>query len=161
MVDISTKSATSRTARAQAIVFLPNPIPYFLQNKGVKKGSLDSVISVCQVAGIMAAKNCSQLIPLCHTLPLSKVDVKVTLTAVDGEGDSDVSFKNTQDGLLVINTFTQTVAQTGVEMEALTAASAAALTAYDMCKGIDKSIEIKSVRLMSKSGGKTGDYEVI
>jgi cyclic pyranopterin phosphate synthase len=100
-------------------------------------------LEVARIAGIQAAKRTSELIPMCHPVPLSKVDVEV---AVERTG-------------VQIRTLARTTAQTGVEMEALVAASVAALTVYDMCKALDKGIEIREVMLESKSGGKSGDYK--
>jgi cyclic pyranopterin phosphate synthase len=100
-------------------------------------------LEVARVAGIMAAKRTSELIPMCHPLPLSKVEVEAKLG---------------KDGI-AIHTLVRTTAETGVEMEALVAASVAALTVYDMCKALDKGIEIREVVLLRKSGGKSGDYK--
>jgi cyclic pyranopterin phosphate synthase len=138
MVDVSAKSAVKRTARAHAFVRMkPEVIANLASNP--KGNPLD----IARVAGIMAAKKTSELIPLCHPLPLSHADVEVSQEA---------------DGIRIIST-ASTMAQTGVEMEALTAASIAALTVYDMTKALDKSIEIQDIYLLSKTGGKSGDYQ--
>lgn len=139
MVDTSSKPITTRTAIASARVLMSNETIAALQSHRTPKGD---PIETARLAGIMAAKKTSELIPLCHPLPLTHVDVSARL---DGGGvylESEVS----------------TNAQTGVEMEALTAVSVAALAIYDMCKSLDKSITITSIRLESKTGGKSGDY---
>jgi cyclic pyranopterin phosphate synthase len=138
MVDVSAKPDTKRTARAHAFVRVaPSVLAQIPENP---KGN---PLEIARVAGILASKRTSELIPLCHPLPLSHVDVDVT---VEAEG-----------GVRIVST-AATTAQTGVEMEALTAASVAALTVYDMLKGLDKSIEIQDLYLLEKSGGKSGDY---
>ena len=137
MVDVSGKAATRREAEAQAFVRMsPEVIAALPQNP---KGD---PLEVARIAGIMAAKKTAELIPMCHPLPLSFVDVQL---AVQAEGVSIVATA-------------ATTAETGVEMEAMTAASVAALTVYDMCKALDKGIEIREVVLRRKSGGKSGDY---
>jgi cyclic pyranopterin monophosphate synthase len=138
MVDISSKSVTKRTARASAFVAMsPKVLKALPQNP---KGD---PLEVARLAGIMAAKRTSDLIPMCHPLPLSHVDVTMRLC---------------DDGVAVASEVT-TTAVTGVEMEALVAASVAALTVYDMCKALDKGIEIRQVVLDSKTGGKSGNYK--
>lgn len=139
MVDISAKQDTSRLALAQSIVDLTPPIVAAITDKTLPKGDLFATV---RIAAIQAAKKCSDLIPLCHPLPLSKVTV-------------DIALDKTQ---LVITAECKTTGKTGVEMEALTAASVAALTAYDMCKGIDKGMVISQVKLLKKTGGKSGDW---
>lgn len=137
MVDVSAKTRTQRTARAHAFVRLaPDVLKQLPANP---KGN---PLEVARIAGITAAKKTWELIPLCHPLMLSHADVEITLE--DG-------------GARIIATAT-TNAETGVEMEALTAASVAALTVYDMTKALDKSIEIQDVYLLEKTGGKSGDY---
>ncbi len=136
MVDISEKSETVRIARASARVTLnPGTI------KALRAGSMPkgNPLEIARIAGIQAAKRTSELIPLCHQIPLSGVDITVEL------GD---------DGVFIDAT-AKTTAKTGVEMEALTAVSIAALTVYDMCKAVQKDIEITDIRLESKSGGRT------
>jgi cyclic pyranopterin monophosphate synthase len=138
MVDVSAKAATKRTARASAFVSMsPKVLKALPQNP---KGD---PLEVARLAGIMAAKRTSDLIPMCHPLPLSHVDVTTRLC---------------DDGVAVASEVT-TTAVTGVEMEAMVAASVAALTVYDMCKALDKGIEIRHVVLDSKTGGKSGDYK--
>jgi cyclic pyranopterin phosphate synthase len=137
MVDVSHKSPTLREAEAHAFVAMkPRVLRALPQNP---KGD---PLEVARIAGIQAAKRTAELIPMCHPLPLSKVDVSCDLKSAGVE----------------IKTIVRTTAVTGVEMEALVAASVAALTVYDMCKALDKGIEIRQVRLERKSGGKTGDY---
>ena len=139
MVDISAKQDTSRLALAQSIVDLTPPIVAAITDKTLPKGDLFATV---RIAAIQAAKKCSDLIPLCHPLPLSKVTV-------------DIALDKTQ---LVITAECKTTGKTGVEMEALTAVSVGALTAYDMCKGIDKGMVISQVKLLKKIGGKSGDW---
>ncbi len=138
MVDVSAKSDTKRTARAHAFVRMsPEVIARLSDNP---KGN---PLEIARVAGIIAAKKTSDLIPLCHSLPLSHADVEVAVEA---------------GGIRIVST-ASTNAQTGVEMEALTAAAIAALTVYDMTKALDKAIEIQDLYLLSKTGGKSGDYQ--
>jgi cyclic pyranopterin monophosphate synthase len=140
MVDVSDKTATVRQATAEAFVRLSAEVLASLQEGTVKKGD---AIAVAELAGIMAAKRTSELIPLCHLLPLTKVTVK-------GEIQSDgVRFEAT----------CKTTAQTGVEMEAMTAASVASLTLYDMLKGLNKGIVIENIQLLHKEGGKGGVWQ--
>ena len=139
MVDVSGKEVTKRVATAQAVVTMqPETLEKIRQNTLAKGDAL----GVARVAGVLAAKRTDELIPLCHSLPLSDVSV-------------DFEFG---DGQLVIKTSATTLAQTGVEMEALTAATVAALTVYDMAKAADKRMTIESVHLVSKTGGKSGDF---
>jgi cyclic pyranopterin monophosphate synthase len=137
MVDVSGKQASKRTARAHAFVAVrPEVLAQLPTNP---KGS---PLEIARIAGIMAAKKTSELIPLCHPLPISHLDVETMLEP---------------DGVRIVSTAT-TTAETGVEMEALTAACVSALTVYDMMKALDKAIEIHDVYLLEKSGGKSGDY---
>ena len=138
MVDVSSKQVTKRTAQASAFVAMSKSVLQALPSN--PKGD---PLEVARIAGIMAAKRTSDLIPMCHPLPLSRVDV--TMRVCD-------------DGVAVASEVT-TTAVTGVEMEALVAASVAALTVYDMCKALDKGIEIRQIVLESKTGGKSGDYK--
>lgn len=138
MVDVSGKGATARVARAHAFVAMPPEVLAALPSN--KKGN---PLEVARIAGIQGAKRTSDLIPLCHPLPLSYVDVRIHL----------------EEGGLRVETEARTVAETGVEMEALTAAAVAALTLYDMTKAASKAIEIREIHLVSKSGGKSGDYQ--
>ncbi len=137
MVDVSGKSATKREAEASAFVRMK---PSVLQS--LPKNPKGDPLEVARIAGIMAAKRTSELIPMCHALPLSHVDVEMSLC---------------ENGV-AITTKVSTTAQTGVEMEALVAATISALTIYDMTKGLDKGIEIREIVLQRKSGGKSGDY---
>ncbi len=137
MVDVSSKSKTIREAEASALVVLKPEILDSLSTN--PKGD---PLEIARVAGIMAAKKTSELIPLCHPLPLTHVDVELL---------------QCENGVAITSTV-KTTAETGVEMEALVAASVAALTVYDMCKALDKGIEIREVVLQRKSGGKSGDY---
>ena len=142
MVDVSEKAVTTREARAKATVAMkPETLKLILEG-GHKKGD---VLSVARIAGIQAAKRTSDLIPLCHPLMLSKVSIEF-------EADE----KNAQ---VHIVSFCRLAGQTGVEMEALTAASVSALTLYDMCKAVDKGMVIKAVQLLEKRGGKSGDWQ--
>ncbi|GMH43982.1 hypothetical protein BSKO_11916 [Bryopsis sp. KO-2023] len=141
MVDTSDKSDTVREARASATVLLGKDAFLQVKTNTNKKGD---VLTVAQISGISAAKQTANLIPLCHTLNLRKVDVEFEL--------DEPQFA------VRIRTMAKTMGQTGVEMEALTAASVAALTVYDMCKAVTKSIIISDIQLDHKSGGKSGDY---
>jgi len=137
MVDVSGKSATRREAEASAFVAMKPAVLKALNNN--PKGD---PLETARLAGIMAAKKTAELIPLCHPLPLAHVDVQL---------------RQCENGV-AISSKVKTTAETGVEMEALVAASVAALTVYDMCKALDKGIEIREVVLERKSGGKSGDY---
>jgi len=143
MVDITEKETTVRTAVAATKVTVNELIYKKVTNNEMAKGD---VLAVAQVAGVMAAKNTSQWIPMCHPLQLSGVDI-----SFEWETDND-------SYLLHIEVSVKTKGSTGVEMEALTAASATALTIYDMCKAIDKGMIIGQTYLLSKTGGKSGDY---
>ena len=142
MVDVSEKNVSSRVATAESIIKVSKDIYEGIINEKMKKGD---VLAVAQVAGIMAAKNTHQIIPMCHPLQLSGIDISFNW-------DTDDGYK------LHIKATVKVKGQTGVEMEALTAASAAALTVYDMCKALDKGMIIRETKLLSKSGGKSGDY---
>jgi cyclic pyranopterin monophosphate synthase len=137
MVDVSAKTETRRTARAHAFVRIAADVL-----EKVPQNPKGNPLEIARIAGISAAKRTSELIPLCHPLMLTHADVEVTL----------------EDKGVRIVASAATTAQTGVEMEALTAASIAALTVYDMIKALDKSIEIQDVYLLEKTGGKSGDY---
>ncbi|MBA4388714.1 MAG: cyclic pyranopterin monophosphate synthase MoaC [Verrucomicrobia bacterium] len=142
MVDVGRKEVTARTARAQAVVRLTKGIALLIARRGgVAKGN---VIETARIAGIMAAKRTAELIPMCHPVPLDFVDVSANLHGID----------------LVITSSVGCRSVTGVEMEALTAVSVAALTVYDMCKSADKGIVIRDIRLLEKSGGKSGRWVV-
>ncbi len=138
MVNVGGKALTHRTARAHAFVRMSPAVLEALPNN--PKGN---PLAIARVAGILAAKRTADLIPLCHSLPLSHADVALTLEPT---------------GVRVIAS-ASTTAQTGVEMEALTAASVAALTIYDMTKALDKRIEIQDIYLLEKTGGKSGDFK--
>ncbi len=140
MVDVGDKPETQRTAMAEGqVTALPETIALVREGKA-KKGD---VIAVAELAGIMAAKKTADLIPLCHPLPLSSVKVLIEV--------EDHGFKLTAK--------TKTTGQTGVEMEALTAVSVAALTLYDMLKAVDKAMRIEGIQLVEKTGGVSGDYQ--
>jgi cyclic pyranopterin phosphate synthase len=139
MVDISAKNATMREAIAEGRITMSADALAAIRDGAVKKGD---VLATARIAGIMAAKKTSELIPLCHPLALSKVAVDFEFEAAG----------------IRVTTLARLTGQTGVEMEALTAASIALLTIYDMAKAIDKTMVISDVRLLSKSGGKSGDW---
>src|SRR5438270_7494144 len=141
MVDVGDKPATDRRAVARAVVRLSRGTAAAVAAGDAPKGD---VLGVARIAGIQAAKRTSELIPLCHPLPL-------TFVGVDAVVDRD-------EGRIVLTAEARTTGQTGVEMEALTAASVAALTVYDMVKGIERGAAIESVRLLEKSGGKSGHW---
>lgn len=145
MVDVSEKTETVRIARAQSSIVINEAIYNQIKNGTNKKGD---VFAVAQVAGIMAAKNTSQIIPMCHPLALSGVDIVFEWNVDEVENHYEV----------LLFTTVKTKGPTGVEMEALTAASAAALTIYDMCKAAGKEMVIGPTMLLHKSGGKSGDY---
>jgi cyclic pyranopterin phosphate synthase len=141
MVDVSAKPATPRRAVAEAQVRLAQATLSLVIDGSGPKGD---VLLVAELAGVQAAKRTSDLIPLCHPIALTDVSVEITPDRIAG--------------VLRIRAATATVSQTGVEMEALTAVSVAALTVYDMIKGVDRTAEIANVRLLEKSGGKSGDW---
>jgi len=141
MVDVSAKAETTRTAVARGRVVMAPETLALIREGQVGKGD---VLGVARIAGIMAAKRTSDLIPLCHPLMLSKVAVELTPAPPDA---------------VEIEAVVKVTGQTGVEMEALTAVTVAALTVYDMCKAADRAMRIEAVRLMHKSGGKSGTYE--
>ena len=142
MVDVSAKDATERTATAKGSVIMAPETLQRILDRGVKKGD---VLSVAQLAGIMAAKRTPDLIPLCH--PLMLTSVKVDLTCDPARNAVDIQATCRLSG------------QTGVEMEALTAVTVAALTVYDMCKAVDRGMRIEDVHLTHKSGGKSGTFD--
>ncbi len=149
MVDVGGKPTTVRTAVARGrVTMLPDTLQMIVSQAaghatGLKKGD---VLGVAQIAGITAAKRTSELIPLCHPLPLNSIEVELS---PDPEQHS-----------VQITARVTTSARTGVEMEALTAVSGAALTLYDMCKAVDKAMRVQDVHLISKTGGLSGDYQV-
>jgi cyclic pyranopterin phosphate synthase len=141
MVDVSDKPATARRAVAEALVAVSPETMSLVIDGGGPKGD---VLGVAEIAGVMAAKRTAELIPLCHPLPLTDLVVAVT--------------PDRAAGVLRVKAEAATTGPTGVEMEALTAASVAALTIYDMVKGVEKGVEIRAVRLLSKTGGKSGEW---
>lgn len=143
MVDVGAKDETHRTADAEARVRMPLAAFEQLRAGNLKKGD---ALGTARIAGIMAAKRTSELIPLCHPIALTKVEVSCELVA------------EPEAGVVVVRSRCECSGRTGVEMEALTAASVAALTIYDMCKALDKGIVIESVQLTQKRGGKSGDW---
>ncbi len=142
MVDVSAKAVTSRVAVAKGSVIMQAETLARITRGDVKKGD---VLGVARIAGIMAAKRTHELIPLCHPLALSSVTVDLV--------------PDTTRNAIDITATVKVTGQTGVEMEALTAVSAAALTVYDMCKAIDRGMTLTDIRLVHKSGGKSGTYE--
>ena len=140
MVDVGDKAMTRRRAVARAVIRMSSDTSRAITDGALPKGD---VLAVARIAGIQAAKRTSELIPLCHPLMLSKVSVDVAV----------------RDGAVDIEAIVETTGQTGVEMEALTACSVAALTLYDMCKSADKSMVISDLALWEKSGGRSGDYQ--
>jgi len=146
MVDVSAKAQTERVATAQAKVFLQPETLEKIQRGKIAKGD---VLAVAQVAGVMGAKKTPDLIPMCHPIFLSSVDISFKEEPIPDH-----------DGLcsITVTATAKTSGQTGVEMEAMTAASVAALTIYDMCKAIDRGMSFSNICLLSKSGGKSGTY---
>jgi len=142
MVDVSEKPVTSRTATARGAVVMAAETLQMIVSGGHKKGD---VLGIARLAGIMGAKRTSDLIPLCHPLGLSKVSVDL----IPDESTSRINIEATA----------KVTGQTGVEMEALTAVSVAALTVYDMCKAVDKGMQIEDIRLVFKDGGRSGRFE--
>lgn len=140
MVDVTDKDVTSRQAIAEGVIYMNEQTRQAIVEGKVKKGD---VLSVAQVAGIMAAKKTSDIIPMCHPLMLTGVDISFDV-------------KETE---IVIRATVKCKGETGVEMEALTAVSATALTIYDMCKALQKDMTIGEIKLLEKSGGKSGDYK--
>jgi cyclic pyranopterin phosphate synthase len=142
MVDVSGKPVTLREAVAVGTVFLNDSTFQLVMRGEIKKGD---VLAVAQVAGIMAAKRTSELIPMCHPVSVTGVDISFA--------------PDEKESLIDIMATVRCKGETGVEMEALTAVSVTALTIYDMCKSVQKDIVINNIRLLSKTGGKSGDYE--
>lgn len=141
MVDVSAKEVTERTAKAQACVAMKKETLDLILKAGIKKGD---VLAVARVAGIMAAKNTSDLIPMCHPISIAAVNM-----------DFEIDKEN---AIITAVVTTKTRDRTGIEMEALTGAAVAALTIYDMCKGVDRSITITDIQLLEKTGGRSGTY---
>jgi cyclic pyranopterin phosphate synthase len=140
MVDVSEKAVTARTAVARSQVTMNKETLRRIREGNVGKGD---VLAVAQVAGVMAAKKTAEIIPMCHPLPLTGIDIQFSF-----EGEETLAVEAT----------VKTTGQTGVEMEALTCASAVVLTVYDMCKAMDKAMVLGPTYLVSKTGGKSGDY---
>ncbi len=141
MVDVSAKEVTARSASARARVVMAPATLALIREGRAKKGD---VLGVARLAGIMAAKRTAELIPLCHPLPIAAVALELT---ADPAGTA-----------VEIEATVRTTGQTGVEMEALTAASVAALTVYDMCKAVDRGMRIEALRVIHKAGGKSGEF---
>lgn len=141
MVDVSAKDVTAREAVAEGLVLMAEETLDLVEGRGFKKGD---VLGVAQLAGIMGAKRTSDLIPLCHPLPLSSVKVELEPDRARGG--------------IAVRATCRVTGRTGVEMEALTAVAVAALTVYDMCKAVDKGMRIADVRLLSKLGGRSGEW---
>ncbi|NMW85602.1 cyclic pyranopterin monophosphate synthase MoaC [Peptoniphilus sp. AGMB00490] len=141
MVEISEKDVTKRIAVAKGRIYTSREVIKKIEEGTVSKGN---VLAVARVAGIMASKRTADLIPMCHTLMLTGSDIDFVINREESYVESEVSVR--------------TVGKTGVEMEALTACSVSLLTIYDMCKAIDKNMEISNIKLIHKSGGKSGDF---
>lgn len=142
MVDVTEKAETAREAIARARVRMAPHTVHLIETNQISKGS---VLEVAKIAAIMAAKQTPQIIPLCHPLPMTHIDVQFTL--------------DSKEGLVAIETKTRTHYKTGVEVEALLAATIAAMTIYDMCKGVDHTITLEQAYVALKSGGKSGTIE--
>jgi cyclic pyranopterin phosphate synthase len=140
MVDVSSKNVTARRAKAEGLIRMTPDLLERIFDGDLPKGD---VLAVARVAGVLAAKRTSELIPLCHPLPIESLEV---------------AFEKEGPGVLRVVAEVGVTAKTGAEMEALTAVSVAALTVYDMCKAVDRAIEIDQVHLVEKSGGKSGHY---
>ena len=141
MVDVGDKPVTVREARARGAVVMQSSTLELIQRNAVQKGD---VLAVAKIAGIMAAKRTSELIPLCHPLPLASIDLTFQFNAKEARID--------------IESMARVTGKTGVEMEALTAVAAAALTVYDMCKAVDREMRITDIRLIEKRGGRSGVF---
>ncbi len=140
MVDVGEKAVTRRTARAEGFVLMQPETLRLIRDRGVAKGD---VLEVARLAGIMATKRTAELIPLCHVLPLEKANVQYSFPT---------------ENKVRVEVSVSTEAKTGVEMEALTAVSVTCLTIYDMCKSVDRGMEISSIRLLEKTGGRSGHF---
>ncbi|KAJ1735161.1 hypothetical protein LPJ61_000689 [Coemansia biformis] len=148
MVDVSDKQPTLRMARARGRVLMNQETFDLIRQDKIKKGN---VLAVAQIAGIQGAKSCSQLIPLCHPINITKVSVDLTLASNSSAPPLTHA--------VVIESLVRCKGETGVEMEALSAVSAAALTVFDMCKAVSKSMVIDGIRVVEKSGGKSGHWK--
>ena len=142
MVDVGGKAITHRTAEAEGEVVFDKITFKKIEKLKSKKGSIKNVAIV---AGIMGAKETSKLIPLCHNIPIDSVKIEIT--------------KNAKKNILIVNAKVKTSSRTGVEIEALTSVAVSCLTIYDMCKYLNKSIKIKNIKLISKKGGKSGNFQ--
>ena len=140
MVDVGEKAVTRRTARAEGIVLMQPETLRLIRDRGLAKGD---VLEVARLAGIMATKRTAELIPLCHVLPLEKADVQYSFPT---------------ENSVRVEVCVSSEVKTGVEMEALTAVSVTCLTIYDMCKSVDRGMEISSIRLLEKTGGRSGHF---
>lgn len=140
MVDVGGKSVTVRTAQARAKLIMKPETLEMIKDNASKKGD---VLSCARIAGIQGGKRTSELIPLCHAVPIDKISV---------------DFEYSGEDTLIITVFAKCEYKTGIEMEALTAASVAALTVYDMCKAVDRGMVISEIRLLHKDGGRSGEY---
>ncbi|HZZ27524.1 MAG TPA: cyclic pyranopterin monophosphate synthase MoaC [Pirellulales bacterium] len=149
MIDVSQKSITRRSARASAMVTMSTATLSLVHNQKLAKGN---VLEIARLAGIMAAKRTADLIPLCHPLPLDSV-------TVDFAFPDEAENSRQNSGIVHIEATVSSTSKTGVEMEALTAVSIAALTIYDMCKSAERGMRIEHVRLEEKSGGRSGDWK--
>ena len=141
MVNVTDKTPTVRTAIAKGVIYMAPETLSLIQQGGMPKGD---VLAVAQVGGIMAAKKTGDLIPMCHPINLTGVDINFDI--------------DTEKSRIIITSTVSCKGETGVEMEALTAVSAAALTIYDMCKAVQKDMHIEGIKLLKKTGGKSGDY---
>jgi cyclic pyranopterin monophosphate synthase len=141
MVDVGAKDDTERMAIAGGEVVMQPETLRLIRDGQIKKGD---VLTVARIAGIMAAKHTSDLIPLCHPIPLTHIDLELSL--------------DESENRVIIRATARTIGKTGVEMEALTAVSVAALTIYDMAKAVDRGMQIQNIRLLEKHGGRSGDY---
>ncbi|MBE8190321.1 MAG: cyclic pyranopterin monophosphate synthase MoaC [Candidatus Thioglobus sp.] len=143
MVDVSEKISSNRIAKAKSVIFMQEKTLELIISGQHKKGD---VLAVARIAGIQAAKKCADLIPLCHPLMLGKISV-------------DFSLNGEKSGVEIV-AIVKTDGKTGVEMEALSAVSVAALTIYDMCKAVDKNMQIGQIQVLEKSGGQSGDWKI-
>jgi cyclic pyranopterin phosphate synthase len=146
MVDVGSKATTVREAAAEGFVLMQPATLVAIADEAVPKGE---VLNTARIAGILAAKRCGELIPLCHPLPVESIEVHFEVPELEPDGNDPVR--------LHIRSIAKITAKTGVEMEALTAVTVAALTVYDMCKAIDKTMVIDGVKLVRKTGGRSGD----
>jgi cyclic pyranopterin monophosphate synthase len=161
MVDVGSKEITQRVARASGVVRMSAETLKLIRDRKLAKGD---VLEVARLAGIMAAKRTAELIPLCHTLPLESVSIEFSFPEMQPHEDSRAPSPCPLTGgegsaAICIETTVQCTGKTGVEMEALTAVSIAALTIYDMCKSAERGIVIDSIRLEEKAGGKSGNWK--